>query len=189
MVVEGLTPILNVSNIEESFAWFAKLGWAKAWDWGSPPAFGCVRSGKCEIFLCQSAQGGRGNGGVKMTFGPDGDETKACGCRSGSMMSMQSIGSVSPRGWTWPGRRRTCRGTSARCTFGTPTGTSSGSAGESTKSRWRAWQVRTGCFDFQTRSGGIRPSTSGWRSGRQSSVPSPVPGFSGCGRVVATCER
>ena len=28
-----LTPILNVSNIEESFAWFEKLGWEKAWAW------------------------------------------------------------------------------------------------------------------------------------------------------------
>ena len=27
------------------------------------------------MFLCQGAQGGRGNGGVKMTFGPEGDET------------------------------------------------------------------------------------------------------------------
>jgi hypothetical protein len=75
MLAEGLTPILNVSNITESFAWFAKLGWTKAWGWGEPPTFACVRSGKCEIFLCQGAQGGRGNGGVKMTFGPDGDET------------------------------------------------------------------------------------------------------------------
>ncbi len=75
MVVEGLTPILNVSSLEESFAWFAKLGWAKAWDWGNPPTFGGVRSGECRIFLCQGAQGGRGNGGVKMTLGPDGDET------------------------------------------------------------------------------------------------------------------
>jgi hypothetical protein len=75
MVAEGLTPILNVSNIADSFAWFAKLGWTKAWDWGEPATFGCVRSGKCEIFLCQGAQGGRGNGRVKMTFGPDGDQT------------------------------------------------------------------------------------------------------------------
>jgi hypothetical protein len=75
MVTESLTPILNVSNIAESFGWFAKLGWTKGWDWGEPPTFGCVRSGKCEIFLCQGAQGGRGKGGVRMTFGPDGDET------------------------------------------------------------------------------------------------------------------
>jgi len=42
MKVTGLTPILNVSNIEESLAWFAKLGWEKAWDWGDPPTFGGV---------------------------------------------------------------------------------------------------------------------------------------------------
>ncbi len=60
MKVQGLTPILNVSNIEESFAWFTKLGWEKVWDWGEPPSFGAVRSGKSEIFLCQNCQGSRG---------------------------------------------------------------------------------------------------------------------------------
>jgi hypothetical protein len=62
-----------VSDLSESFAWFAKLGWRKCWDWGDPPTFGAVGSGDCEIFLCQGAQGGRGNGGVKATFGPEGD--------------------------------------------------------------------------------------------------------------------
>jgi catechol 2,3-dioxygenase-like lactoylglutathione lyase family enzyme len=58
--MEGaITPILNVSDIEESFAWFEKLGWQKGWDWGSPPAFGGVCSGECEIFLCLDGQGGR----------------------------------------------------------------------------------------------------------------------------------
>lgn len=75
MIAKDLNPILNVSDIQESFAWFEKLGWQKAWDWGKPPTFGAVRSGKVEIFLCQDGQGGRGNGGVKMTFGPEGDET------------------------------------------------------------------------------------------------------------------
>ena len=60
MKLEGLTPILNVSNIEESFAWFAKLGWEKAWDWGEPPTFGAVCSGESQIFLCQHCQGSRG---------------------------------------------------------------------------------------------------------------------------------
>jgi len=41
MLAHRLTPILNVSDLAESFRWFEKLG----------------------------------NGGVKMTFGPDGDET------------------------------------------------------------------------------------------------------------------
>src|SRR4029453_5399378 len=75
MLVHALTPILNVSSLTDSFAWFAKLGWAKVWDWGDPPTFGCVGSGKCEIFLCAGAQGGRGKGGVKATFGPGGDQT------------------------------------------------------------------------------------------------------------------
>jgi catechol 2,3-dioxygenase-like lactoylglutathione lyase family enzyme len=75
MNAKGLTPILNVSDIQQSFAWFAKFGWKKAWDWGSPPTFGAVCSGKYEIFLCQGAQGGRGKSPVKMTFGPEGDET------------------------------------------------------------------------------------------------------------------
>ena len=73
MRVVRLTPILNVSNIEESVAWFEKLGWKKGWDWGDPPTFGGVCSGPCEIFLCQGAQGGRGHGGVKGTFGTGGE--------------------------------------------------------------------------------------------------------------------
>jgi predicted enzyme related to lactoylglutathione lyase len=75
MLAHGITPILNVSDIRESFLWFEKLGWRKAWDWGEPPTFGSVRSGLNEIFLCQGAQGGRGRSGVPMTFGPQGDQT------------------------------------------------------------------------------------------------------------------
>jgi len=75
MIAKGLTPILNVSNFEASVVWFEKLGWKKGWGWGSPPTFGGVCSGAHEIFLCQDGQGGRGHGGVKSTFGPDGDES------------------------------------------------------------------------------------------------------------------
>lgn len=60
MKIEGLTPILNVSNIEESFAWFAKVGWEEAWRWGEPPSFAAVQNGERQIFLCQGAQGSRG---------------------------------------------------------------------------------------------------------------------------------
>jgi hypothetical protein len=74
MDAKGLTPILNVSNIRESFAWFEKLGWQKSWEWGEPPGFGGVCSGQCEIFLCEGGQGGRGKGPHAMTFGPTGDE-------------------------------------------------------------------------------------------------------------------
>jgi catechol 2,3-dioxygenase-like lactoylglutathione lyase family enzyme len=74
MLAHGLTPILNVSNLAQSFTWFGKLGWQKGWDWGTPPTFGGVCSGKCEIFLCENGQGGRGRGTSSTTFGPDGDE-------------------------------------------------------------------------------------------------------------------
>jgi catechol 2,3-dioxygenase-like lactoylglutathione lyase family enzyme len=60
MNVVQITPILNVSNITESFAWFEKLGWKKQFEWGSPSTFGAVGCGKVEIFLCLNAQGSRG---------------------------------------------------------------------------------------------------------------------------------
>ena len=68
MLAKRLTPILNVSNIQESFAWFEKLGWRKAWDWGDPPDFGAVSSGGYEIFLCEDCQGGRGESGAWMSI-------------------------------------------------------------------------------------------------------------------------
>lgn len=77
MFVSHLTPILNVSDIAQSFAWFEKLGWKKGWDWGEPPTFGGVCSGHCEIFLCQGGQGGRGGGGP--SFGPGSDEAAETG--------------------------------------------------------------------------------------------------------------
>jgi hypothetical protein len=57
MDAKGLTPILNVSEIASTVAWFEKWGWKKLWDWGTPPTFGAVGSGKetC-IFLCQGAR-------------------------------------------------------------------------------------------------------------------------------------
>jgi catechol 2,3-dioxygenase-like lactoylglutathione lyase family enzyme len=55
----GVTPILNVADLEASFAWFGKLGWDTLWEYGEPPTFGAVGSGDCEIFLCLDGQGGR----------------------------------------------------------------------------------------------------------------------------------
>ncbi len=75
MDAKGITPILNVFDIAASFAWFEKWGWKKCWDWGTPPTFGAVGSGECEIFLCQGGQGGHGKGANASTFGPDGDQT------------------------------------------------------------------------------------------------------------------
>jgi len=74
MLAHRVVPILNVSDIQQSFAWFEKLGWRKGWDWGHPVTFGAVRSGECEIFLCLGGQGGRGKGDVTTTFGPGREE-------------------------------------------------------------------------------------------------------------------
>jgi catechol 2,3-dioxygenase-like lactoylglutathione lyase family enzyme len=76
MLAKRVRPILNVSNIQESFAWFEKLGWKKGWDWGNPPSFGGVCSGEQEIYLCLNGQGGRGKSAVTQTFGYDGEEAE-----------------------------------------------------------------------------------------------------------------
>lgn len=68
MKFEALTPILNVSDIKSTFAWFEKLGWKIGFEWGEPVGFGSVCSGECEIFLCHGAQGGRGKGTQTETF-------------------------------------------------------------------------------------------------------------------------
>ena len=75
MLAKGLTPILNVSDIQQSFLWFEKLGWNKSLQWGDPLTFGSVRSGDCEIFLCLDGQGGRGKGDQAETFGTEEGET------------------------------------------------------------------------------------------------------------------
>jgi hypothetical protein len=61
MNVHAVTPILNVTSIPDSIAWFEKLGWQKHWVWGDDqPTFGAVISGHAEIFLCANCQGARG---------------------------------------------------------------------------------------------------------------------------------
>jgi catechol 2,3-dioxygenase-like lactoylglutathione lyase family enzyme len=87
MEATGLTPILNVSSMEASFAWFERLGWRKARGWNAeddphaPAVFGAVASGCREIFLCLDGQGGRGHDvdavhsrcaaeGLEVTFPP-----------------------------------------------------------------------------------------------------------------------
>lgn len=81
MEAKAITPIVNVSDMAASFAWFAKWGWKKLWDWGTPPTFGAVGSGECEIFLCRGAQGSRGKGANTTTFSVDGDEAEDKGAR------------------------------------------------------------------------------------------------------------
>ena len=79
MFAKSVVPILNVSDMQASFAWFEKLGWTKGWEWGTPATFGAVCAGNVEIFLCQGCQGGRGRSDAAMTFGRDGSETADTG--------------------------------------------------------------------------------------------------------------
>jgi len=127
MIAHRLVPILNVSNIGKSFAWFERLGWKKGWDWGDPPSFGAVCSGACEIFLCEKAQGGHGRSEVPMTFGPSGDTTGDKGVWIS--IWVDDVDAVHKHcitgGSRWRGLRPTCRGVSVRCTCATLTGMSS----------------------------------------------------------------
>ena len=80
MNVEQVVPILNVSDIEASLAWFAKLGWTQSFQWRGPdgrsvPSFAGVICGDSEIFLCLDGQGSRGRG-ANATTGP-GDDQRA----------------------------------------------------------------------------------------------------------------
>ncbi len=73
MRAAGITPVLNVSDIEASLAWFGKWGWTKQWAWGTPVSFAAIESGNCHIFLCKDGQGGRGRGANTVTFGENGE--------------------------------------------------------------------------------------------------------------------
>jgi catechol 2,3-dioxygenase-like lactoylglutathione lyase family enzyme len=76
--VEQVVPILNVSDIEASIAWFVRLGWDHGFAWrGSPGGsidFASVTAGESEIFLCRDGQGGRGRGHNTRTGGPGADQ-------------------------------------------------------------------------------------------------------------------
>src|SRR6202043_1906404 len=49
MNAKHVTPILNVSDISASFAWFEKWGWRECWGWGTPPTFGAVGPGEMDV--------------------------------------------------------------------------------------------------------------------------------------------
>lgn len=73
MKLKHITPILNVSNISASLAWFENLGWNRCWTYNDggmiegaagenadgPAGFAAVGCGECEIFLCRNGQGAR----------------------------------------------------------------------------------------------------------------------------------
>lgn len=62
MTVHFVRPILNVSDVGESLAWFKALGWETTfvWDEGDrEPGFAGTGCGDAEIFLCRGGQGSR----------------------------------------------------------------------------------------------------------------------------------
>lgn len=71
MYAKTVTPILNVSDLSQSFDWFECFGWQKRWEYGESPDFGAVGSGAVEIFLCVDGQGGRGEDGVWVSIWVD----------------------------------------------------------------------------------------------------------------------
>ncbi len=75
MDVKFISPILNVTNIVESFSWFESFGWHKVFEWGEPVGFGAVASGEAQLFLCEGCQGGNGKGPNTGTFDSEGGET------------------------------------------------------------------------------------------------------------------
>jgi hypothetical protein len=109
-----VTPILNVSDLQASFEWFAKLGWEKGWDWCPPdadsPTFGAVTAEGHEIFLCLNGLGGRGEHGVWLSLWVD---------------DVDAVHTLAPaRVWTSSPLQRTSHGTYERCMSATPTDTS-----------------------------------------------------------------
>ena len=82
MAISGVTPILNVSDVPASLAWFESLGWKRGFTYGDggmiegagdrdahgPAHFGSVCAGgakagdegSAQIFLCCNGQGSRG---------------------------------------------------------------------------------------------------------------------------------
>jgi uncharacterized glyoxalase superfamily protein PhnB len=74
MPVHKLTPVLNVTSVPASLAWFETLGWRRGFTWNAggmlegaldrdahgDAHFGSVGSGDATIFLCRDGQGSRG---------------------------------------------------------------------------------------------------------------------------------
>src|SRR6185295_6942220 len=75
MKLTGITPILNVSDVPASIAWFEQLGWQRSFTFNDggmiacaadrnehgPAGFAGISCGDFEIFLCRDGQGSRGN--------------------------------------------------------------------------------------------------------------------------------
>jgi uncharacterized glyoxalase superfamily protein PhnB len=84
MKLTGITPILNVSGVPASIAWFEKLGWTRGFSYNDggmiecaadrneqgPAQFAGICCGNFEVFLCKDGQGSRG-GAMPKYLGDD----------------------------------------------------------------------------------------------------------------------
>jgi len=74
VAIQGVTPILNVTDVPQSLAWFESLGWKRGFTWNDggmiegagdrnargEAQFASVCSDEAQIFLCRNRQGSRG---------------------------------------------------------------------------------------------------------------------------------
>ena len=89
MPVDAVTPVLNISDIRQSFEWFELFGWERSFSWNQnglvgdgpeaatenehgPAGFGGVCQGNATIFLCVDGQGSKG---TRMPSCPGADDT------------------------------------------------------------------------------------------------------------------
>src|SRR5579871_5082474 len=102
MKAKGLTPILNVSDIAASFAWFEKWGWRKDGTGERRRRLEqCIRAKTCRFFCAWERKGDEGRERTAprfkwMTMKP---AIRARGCPCGWTMWMRCIRSVSPQDW------------------------------------------------------------------------------------------
>jgi catechol 2,3-dioxygenase-like lactoylglutathione lyase family enzyme len=73
-----VSPILNVSDVPASIAWFASLGWTLAYGFGDPATFAAIRFGWGQIFLAQDSEGLRGGSPVGPGSGEDAGANWMC---------------------------------------------------------------------------------------------------------------
>ncbi len=64
MYVSAITPILRVTSLPQSFAWFESLGWKRVFSWNDSGMISNAADrdahGEVEIFLCHGGQGSLG---------------------------------------------------------------------------------------------------------------------------------
>src|SRR5579884_3262831 len=122
MEAKGLTPILNVSDIASTFAWFENWGWKKLWDWGTPAILaqsdGARRLALCSVRARKEAAA-EARTPPRFRWTETKKATREFGCGSTTLTPCTNTASLAE--WRSPVHPPTCPGTFARCTFAIPT--------------------------------------------------------------------